>query len=93
MGLYMKKTIVLIIMSLVFTSVYASKLSHYFKKMEEDDRANQERELQQDMNFADFAFRLDKRYTDENGERCRDYVFRSGSNPYRHGYFTVCDER
>ncbi|MGQ3889174.1 hypothetical protein ACQUW5_09110 [Legionella sp. CNM-1927-20] len=78
----------------LFVSIgYASKLSKYLNKMDAQDRARQEREWQQDMNFNDFAFRLDKRYRDERGQYCRDYIFRARSNPYRHGYYTVCDER
>lgn len=78
----------------MFLSVgYASKLSKFLNNMEAEDKARQQREWQQDMNFNDFAFRLDRRYTDDHGQQCRDYVFRSRSNPYRHGYYTVCDER
>ncbi|KTD62261.1 hypothetical protein [Legionella spiritensis] len=90
----MQKILIIILSSLVLLSTAkASKLSRYFNKQEEKNRAEQQREVQQDMNFSDFSFRLEKRYTDERGERCRDYVFRSRSNPYRHGYYTVCEER
>lgn len=81
------------VMSIFLPTVHASKLSKFLNKMEEKERARQEREWQQDMNFADFAFRLDKRYMDDQGQNCRDYIFRARSNPYRHGYFTVCDDR
>jgi hypothetical protein len=89
----MKKLILLLLTVMLFSTGYASKVSKFFNKMDANDRARQEREWQQDMNFPDFAFRLDKRYVDDRGQRCRDYVFRSRSNPYRHGYYTVCDER
>ncbi|KTD17796.1 hypothetical protein [Legionella jordanis] len=89
----MKKIALFVLASLFISLGYASKLSKFFDKMDAEDKARQQREWQQDMNFQDFAFRLDKRYVDDRGERCRDYVFRSRSNPYRHGYFTVCDER
>lgn len=89
----MKKIVILLIAATFLSVGYASKLSKYLNKMEADSRAQQEREWQQDMNFADFSFRLDKRYVDDRGQRCRDYVFRARSNPYRQGYYTVCDER
>lgn len=89
----MKKTLILTLIMLLVPLTHASKLSAYLKKADEKNRAQEQMEVQQDMNFPDFSFRLDKRYTDEQGQRCRDYVFRSRSNPYRHGYFTVCDER
>lgn len=79
---------------------YASKLSHHIHKMEERERVREERErsqdadlMRQDMNFPDFSFRSDRKYINDRNERCRDYVFRSRSNPYRHGFYTVCDER
>ncbi len=37
--------------------------------------------MAQDMNFPDFDFRFDRRYMDDSGQSCRDYVFRSRSNP------------
>ncbi|ASQ47363.1 hypothetical protein [Legionella clemsonensis] len=89
----MKKIIFLLIAAMFLSVGYASKLSKFLNKMEAEDRARQEREWQQDMDFKDFAFRLDKRYTDDRGQQCRDYIFRARSNPYRHGYYTVCDER
>lgn len=78
---------------LVVYTADASKLSRYLNKVDNEERARQEREWREDMNFADFSFRLDRRYVDNRGQRCRDYVFRSRSNPYRHGFYSVCDER
>lgn len=89
----MKKILCLVLISLVLPVGYASKLSKYLHKVEEENRMQQEREWQQDMDFRDFSFRLERRYMDDHGQRCREYVFRARSNPYRHGYFTVCDER
>lgn len=89
----MKKILLLLIVSLCFSPGYASKLSKYLNKVDANERAMQEREWREDMNFADFSFRLDKRYIDGRGQRCRDYIFRSRSNPYRHGFYSVCDER
>lgn len=88
----MKKIAVLLILITFVSLGYASKLSKFLNKMEADNRAQEQREWQQDMNFNDFAFRLDRRYIDDQGQNCRDYEFRARSNPYRHGYFTVCDE-
>ena len=89
----MKKIILLLLITSIFSVGHASKLSKFLKQMDEEDRVRQEREWQQDMNFGDFSFRLDRRYRDDHGQRCRDYKFRSRSNPYRHGYYTVCEER
>lgn len=89
----MKKIVFLLLISCLFSVAHASKLSKFFKDLDKEDRARQEREWQQDMNFGDFSFRLDRRYSDDHGQRCRDYKFRSRSNPFRHGYYTVCDER
>ncbi|MDI9819636.1 MULTISPECIES: hypothetical protein [unclassified Legionella] len=89
----MKKIAVILIAAMFLSIGNASKLSKFLDKMEEKNKARQAREWQQDMEFSDFVFRLDKRYTDERGQHCRDYVFRARSNPYRHGYYTVCDER
>ena len=61
---------------MVLSIGYASKLSKYMNKMEAEDRARQEREWQQDMDFNDFSFRLNQRYTNDRGQHCRDYVFR-----------------
>ncbi|KTD31356.1 hypothetical protein [Legionella israelensis] len=90
----MKKIgLMIILVSLAMSFSYASKLSRFFHEHKERERAREQQQLRQDMNFADFSFRFEKRYVDERGEQCRDYVFRSRSNPYRHGYFTVCEER
>jgi hypothetical protein len=89
----MKKFLLFLAISLCLSVSHASKFSKYLNKVEENDRAQQEREWREDMNFSDFSFRLDKRYTDARGQRCRDYVFRSRNNPYRHGFYSVCDER
>ena len=89
----MKKIIFLLLIFPFISTGYASKLSKFLHEMEAEDKARQQREWQQDMSFPDFVFRLDKRYADDHGQHCRDYVFRARSNPYRHGYFTVCDER
>ena len=89
----MKKFLFLLAINLCLSVSHASKFSKYLNKVDENDRAQQEREWREDMNFADFSFRLDKRYTDGRGQRCRDYVFRSRTNPYRHGFYSVCDER
>ena len=80
-------------MTLCFSVAYASKLSRYMDKVDAEQQAQQQREWQQDMNFPDLAFRLDRRFIDDQGQRCRAYVFRARSNPYRHGQYIVCDER
>lgn len=96
----MKKIVVILLVSLCIGTGYASKLSKFLDKMDSDQkqqaaqqRQREAQEMQRDMNFADFAFRLQQRYTDNRGQRCRDYEFRARSNPYKHGYLTVCDER
>jgi hypothetical protein len=89
----MKKLFFILFISLVCSMAHASKLSKFFKDMDQKDRARQEQEWRQDMNFNDFTFRLEKRYTDNRGQNCRDYEFRARSNPFRHGYYTVCDDR
>lgn len=60
--------------------------------MKQRQQEQEAREWQQDMNFGDLVFRLERRYRNEGGEVCRDYIFRARSNPYRHGSYTVCDE-
>lgn len=89
----MKKLIFFVLISLAVTTGQASKLSKFLHKMEEENRVRQQQEWQQDMNFADLSFRLEKRYVDERGQDCRDYIFRARSNPYLHGYYTVCEKR
>lgn len=95
------KKIILLLAIVGFASVaHASKLSHYIQKQKDRERARVEADdarlqaqVRQDTNFADFAFRFEKSYVDNNGQQCRDYIIRSRSNPFRHGYYTVCDER
>lgn len=87
----MKKILFILLVSLSFSTSYASKLSKYIKKSEARNHAQQQREWQQDMNFADLDFRFDRRYIDENKQSCREYVFRARSNPYRSGRYTVCE--
>ncbi|AOW58730.1 TPA: hypothetical protein JBB06_11885 [Legionella pneumophila subsp. pneumophila] len=96
----MKKIMVFVLLAMVCSAGFTSKLSKFLNKMDAEQKqrdAEQKqrdaRELQQDMNFGDYAFRLKERYVDDRGQRCRDYEFRGRSNPYRHGYFTVCDDR
>jgi|GEM_PF-5299826 len=89
----MKKIISLLLISLCFSVAYGSKLSKYLNKLDAEEKARMQHEWQQDMNFADMSFRLDRRYVRGQGDNCRDYVFRSRSNPYRSGAYTVCDER
>lgn len=89
----MKRLIILTAIMFMASTVTASKLSHYIDKVNARDRAAQQQETQQDMNFADFSFRLDSRYVSDDGERCRDYSLRSRTNPFKHGTYTVCDER
>jgi hypothetical protein len=89
----MRKVLVLLLVSLLVSIGHTSKLSQFLNKMDSDQKQKEAQQLQKDMNFADFAFRLQERYVDKHGQHCRDYVFRARSNPYKHGYFTVCDER
>ncbi|KTD76572.1 hypothetical protein [Legionella waltersii] len=89
----MKRILVILMMSLCFATGYTSKLSKFLNKMDSEQKQRDAQEWQQDMNFGDFMFRLQQRYTDNHGQRCRDYEFRARSNPYKHGYYTICDER
>ncbi len=89
----MKKIILLMLCSLFALTCYSSKLSRYLKRMDEKQQMQERMDYEQDTNFADYSFRLVKRYVDEQGSRCRDYDMRSHNNPYRHGYYTICDER
>lgn len=89
-----KKIMTILLVSLCFVSTgYSSKLSKFLNKMDADQKQQEAQELQRDMSFPDFAFRLQERYVDKQGQHCRDYEFRARSNPYKHGYLTVCDER
>lgn len=87
-----RKIIVILLVFLCVSTGYSSKLSKFLNKIDEDQKRHEAQELQQDLNFNDFAFRLKERYRDNQGQNCRDYEFRARSNPYKHGYFTVCDE-
>ena len=69
---------------------FASKLSRFIHKANEREREAKARQLREDMNFADYDFRLQRSFTGQNGERCRLYTFRSHSNPYKHGDYSVC---
>ncbi|GGI86791.1 hypothetical protein GCM10007966_14310 [Legionella impletisoli] len=60
--------------------------------MEARDKARKENEIKQDMNFSDFAYKYERRFTNAKGESCREYTFRSKSNPYLHGTHTICNE-
>lgn len=88
-----KNILVLIFCFLSIHNSYASKLSRFLEKHAARVEEREAREYQEDTNFADMVFRLRNRYTNDHGDHCRDYVGRSRSNPYRQGYFTVCDER
>lgn len=87
----MKKTLFILLVSLCVSAAHASKLSTYLNKREAQENAQLQREFQQDMNFADLSFRLERRFIGERGEQCRDYGFRARSNPYRHGHYSVCN--
>ncbi|CZG85681.1 TPA: hypothetical protein JBE46_12500 [Legionella pneumophila subsp. pneumophila] len=89
----MKKIMVFVLLTVVCSAGFSSKLSKFLNKMDAEQKQRDAQELQQDMNFGDYAFRLKERYVDDRGQRCREYEFRGRSNPYRHGYFTVCDDR
>lgn len=88
----MKKIAILLVSILCVSLANASKLSEFLRKSEERDRVRVETTMRQDMNFADFSFRLNRNFRDDrSGENCRDYEFRSKSNPYKHGYYTICE--
>ena len=89
----MKKTAIALLIVFCIPMGYASKLSHHIHKMKERERSQDADLMRQDMNFPDFSFRSDRKYRNDRNEKCRDYVFRSRTNPYRHGFYTVCDER
>lgn len=90
--MFMKKIALVLMVVLCVPFAHGSKLSHFFNKLDAEDKARTQREWQQDMNFSDLSFRLERRFT-EFGQQCREYEFRSRSNPYRHGHYTVCEER
>lgn len=87
----MKKLAIILMGILCISTTEASRLTAHFKREKERERVEEANTWRQDMNFPDFTFRLEKRYIDERGEKCRDYVFRSKSDAFRHGYYTVCD--
>lgn len=87
------KKMLIILLSLSVYNADASKLSKFLNKMDEEQKQKESQELRQDMNFNDFAFRLNERYVDNKGQHCRDYEFRGRSNPYKHGFLTACDDR
>lgn len=89
----MKKIIILLIILMSVSTVYGSKFSAYLRKHEAREQSRQTLELQQDMNFKDFVFSFQRRFVNEQGQRCRDYIARSRTNPYRHAQYRVCDER
>lgn len=89
----MKKIALLLLVIFCMPVSNASKLSHHIHKMHEKERRRDEDLRRQDMNFADFTFRSDRNYINDRNENCRDYSFRSRSNPYKRGFYTVCDER
>ncbi|WP_133130166.1 hypothetical protein [Legionella yabuuchiae] len=89
----MKKLVLLVLAMGLITTTHASKLSDFFNKMEARDKARKEQEIKQDMNFSDFAYKYERRFTNAEGESCREYIFRSRSNPYLHGRHTICNGR
>ena len=93
----MSKLYVLIAILIAAPMADASKLSQYLRKQEarqqerqREDQMAANQQLQKDMNFQDFTFRLVKRYG-QGAEQCRDYEFRSRNDPFLHGYFTACN--
>ena len=87
----MGKSILAFFFTFLVSISHASQLSRFLENAGKADQARQEQEWSEDMNFGDFAFRLERRYTDGRGQNCRDYVFRARSNPFRAGSYTICD--
>jgi hypothetical protein len=87
----MSKSILVVVCTFLLSISHASQLSRFLENAGKEDQARQEREWREDMNFGDFAFRLEKRYVDGRGQNCRDYIFRARSNPFRAGSYTICD--
>lgn len=88
----MKRLVYLISITVFMVSAaHASRLSQHMHRVDAEQQAAEQREWQEDMNFSDDMFRLSNRYQNDQGQFCRDYVFRSKSNPYRDGHFVVCD--
>ena len=73
------------------STVYASKLSHFFKKQQEKARVERERQRREDLDFSQLQFRLKRSYIADNGDKCRIYEFRSTKNTFKHGKYEVCD--
>lgn len=90
--------LILMMLSICFVAE-SSKLSHFFHKQNEKERAaaakEQEafqRQTQEDMQVTDMTFRFIRRYTNEKGEPCRDYDFRSRKNPFLYGTYHICNQ-
>lgn len=83
---------ILFLLLLTFAA-HASKLSDYLHKAHAREQARLQQEWQQDMNFKDLYFRRTRAYVNNNGYPCREYEFRSRSNPYRFGLYQVCEQR
>ena len=73
------------------STVYASKLSQFFKKQQEKARFERERQKREDLDFSQLQFRLKRSYIADNGDKCRIYEFRSTKNTFKHGKYEVCD--
>ena len=65
----MKKLIVVLFACFLLPIANASKLSKYLNNMDEKEKAANARELKDDMNFSDMSFSLDRRYTNDIGDR------------------------
>ena len=89
----MNKLVVIFLSILVVTSVHASKLSKFLNDMDARENARVERERKEDLNFSDYAFKLDRRFQGSHGDSCREYVARSRSNPFKSGRYIICDGR
>ena len=89
----MRRALIICSILLAVPLAHGSKFSKFIHKMDAEEKARQQQEWQQDMNFSDISFRLNRRFVDNRGESCREYIFRSRSNPFRHGEYMVCDER
>jgi len=87
----MRQSLLALLISAIAFNGYGSKLSHFLKKHKEREKARQQRQIQKDMNFADFVFRLEEKYMNQKGEHCRVYISKSRSNPYLHGTYVVCE--
>lgn len=63
----MKKIIVFVLLTVVCSAGFTSKLSKFLNKMDAEQKQRDAQEWQQDMNFGDYAFRLKERYVDDRG--------------------------